>query len=270
MKSQPVTGAALLLSLLSLLGPACSEKDGLVEDDPVLNVPEDYATPQAAAAAAEAGDKIVVRYREAEYVGDLELPAGVWLIGHVDNPLLPRLRGQLRVVGGDAETRISGFHLENPDGSGLVLENSACTIDGLWIEGCAGAGVELVGDSPARVQGCDIEACAPGILIRDTTRGGHYSDAEAPAARIVDCNFIGNGPLGDFDNLVFSNIPLFYTVYVETNYWGEGVSGVAGIDATITDNKDDPAIKGIAFTEPENASDLFIWMPALISHWWQE
>lgn len=267
MKYQPIPGGVLLLALFSLLGPACSEEDELIEHDPVLNVPQEYATLQAAAAAAEAGDKIVVSWREADYVGDLELPEGVWLIGHVDNPLLPRLRGQLRVVGGGAETRIGGFHLENPDGSGLRLEDSACTVDGLWIEGCAGAGVELVGDSPARIQSCDIEACAPGILIRDTTRGGHYSDADAPAARIVDCNFIGNGPAGDFDNLVFSNIPLLYTVYVSTNYWGEDVDGIEGIDATITDNKDDPAIKGIAFTGPE---DGFIWWPTLISHWWQE
>lgn len=263
-------GSRLLPLLLLLLLPACAEEEDPTQHDSTLNVPEDFATPQLAAAAAQDGDKIIVRYRAAAYAGDLDLPAGVSLIGHVDNPLLPRFTGQVTVNGGDDTVEIERLRIENPDGSGLRLVGSACLVEELWIHDCQGPGIELIGDAPAHISACDIERCAPGILIRDTTLGGHYDDLDHPAASISNCNFLENGPVGDLDNLVFANIPVLYTVYVEYNHWGDGVTGPDAINETIVDNKDDPAIKGLAFTEPEDQDDVFSWWPNLVAHWWQD
>ncbi len=263
-------GSRLLPLLLFLLLPACAEEEDPTQRDSNLNVPGDYATPQLAAAAARAGDKIIVEYRSAAFVGDIDLPAGVSLIGHVENPLLPRIAGRVTVNGGDDTVEIERLRIENPDGTGLRLVGSACRVEELWIHDCEGPGIEFIGDAPARVTACDIERCAPGILIHDTTLGGHYDDPEHPAARITDNNFLENGPPGDLSNLVFMNIPVLYTVYVEYNYWGEGVAGPDAINETIVDNKDDPAIKGLAFTEPEDQDDTFSWWPNPVAHWWQD
>jgi hypothetical protein len=256
--------------LLLLLLPACAEEEDPTQRDSNLNVPEDYATPQLAAAAARAGDQIIVSYRAAAYVGDLDLPAGVSLIGHVENPLLPRITGQVTVNGGGPSVEIERLRIDNPAGSGLRLIGSACSVEELWIHDCDGPGIELIGNAPAHITACDIERCGPAVLIRDTTVGGHYGDAEHPAARITDNNFLENGPAGNLDNLVFANIPVLYTVYVEYNHWGEGVAGPEAINETIVDNKDDPAIKGLAFTEPEDPDDIFSWWPTPVDHWWQE
>jgi hypothetical protein len=258
----------LLPLLLFLLLPACAEEEDPTQRDSNLNVPEDFATPQLAAAAARDGDKIIVRYRAAAYPGDLDLPAGVSLIGHVENPLLPRLAGQVTVNGGDDTVEIERLRIENPDGSGLRLVGSACQVEELWIHDCEGPGIEIIGDAPVHISACDIERCAPGILIRDTTVGGHYDDPLHPAASISNCNFIENGPPGDLDNLVFASIPVLYTVYVEYNHWGEGVIGVPAIDATIFDNKDDAGIRGLADTEGDGGD--FSSFPNLIAHWWQD
>jgi hypothetical protein len=259
-------GSRLLPLLLLLLLPACAEEEDPTQRDSNLNVPEDFDTPQLAAAAAQDGDKIIVRYRAAAYAGDLDLPAGVSLIGHVENPLLPRIRGRVTVNGGDDTVEIERLRIENPDGAGLHLVASACRVEELWIHDCEGPGIEFIGDAPARVTACDIQRCAPGILIRDTTLGGHYDDPEHPAARITDNNFLENGPPGDLENLVFMNIPVLYTVYVDYNYWGEGVSGPVAIDATIFDNKDDAGVRGLADTEHE---DFASWT-SLVAHWWQD
>lgn len=261
----------LVLALLS----ACAEEETPTTRDAILNVPEDYATPQAAAAAARAGDTIVLRYRDSAYAGNLILPTGVSLVGHIDNPLLPRLNGQLTVTGGDSEQRLERLRIANEEGSGLVLQGSACRVEELWIHDCDGPGIELVGDAPAYVVGCDIERCTPGILIRDTSAGGHYDDAEHPAARITDCNFLECGPLespGDLAvaDLVFANIPVLYTVYVEYNHWGAGVTGPSAINETIYDMKDEASLRGLAFTEPEDEGDVFGSWPNPIAHWWQE
>ena len=257
----------LPLLLLSLL-PACAEKETPFQRDSNLNVPEDYASPQLAAAAARAGDQIILNYalHPQPYVGDLDLPAGVSMIGHVENPLLPRITGQVTVNGGDDRVKIARLGIDNPAGSGLRLVGSACKIEELWIYDCGGPGIELIGDAPAYIVACDIQRCAPGILIRDTTQGGSHADAEHPAARVTDCNFLENGPVGDLDNLVFENIPILYTVYVAYNHWGEDVIGVPAIDATIYDNKDDASIRGLADTTGE---DFGSW-PSPIAHWWQD
>ncbi|MBM4117184.1 hypothetical protein FJ251_05475 [bacterium] len=263
MSRQPVAAGLLYLALLGL---ACAEKESPVEHDSVLSVPEEYATPQAAAAVAEGGDRIVLRYREAVYLGDLELPEGVSLLGHTLNPLLPRIRGRVTVNGSDEGVRIERLRIENPDGGGLRLVGSACRVEELWIHDCAGPGVELIGDAPAQVMSCDIQRCAPGILIRDTTLGGNYADAEHPAARLTSNNLLENGPPGDLENLVFANIPVLYTVYVSQNHWGEGVIGVTAIDATIFDTKDQPSLRGLADTEYEG----FISFPNPLDRWWQD
>jgi len=265
-------GRHLAPLLLLLLLPACSEEEDPTQRDTILNVPEDYATPQLAAAASRAGDKIVLNYElhPQPFVGNLDLPAGVSLIGHVENPLLPRITGRVTVNGGDRAVEIERLRIDNPDGTGLRLVGSACQVEELWVHDCEGPGIELVGDAPAHIAACDIQRCAPGILIRDTTLGGHYDDPGHPAASISNCNFLENGPAGDLDNLVFANIPVLYTVYVEFNHWGEGVIGVPAIDATIFDNKDDLDIKGLAFTAPEDEFDTFGSWPNPIAHWWQD
>lgn len=259
-------GSRRLALFLLLLLPACAEEEDPTQRDTNLNVPDDFATPQLAAAAARAGDTIIVEYRSAPFVGDLDLPTGVSLIGHVENPLLPRIRGRVTVNGGNDTVAIERVRIENPDGAGLRLVGSACRVEELWIHDCEGPGIEFIGDAPARVTSCDIQRCAPGILIRDTTLGGDYADPEHPAARIADNNFLENGPQGDLSNVVFMNIPVLYTVYVNLNHWGDGVVTVPAIDATIFDNKDDAGVLGLADTDYE----YFISFPNPVAHWWQD
>ncbi len=267
MKPANARPAKRLLPLLLLgLLPACAEKETVFPRDTNLNVPEDYASPQLAAAAARAGDQIIVSYRAAAYVGDLDLPTGVSMIGHVENPLLPRITGQVTVNGGDDRVKIARLGIDNPAGSGLHLVGSACKIEELWIHDCDGPGIELIGDAPAYILACDIQRCGPGILIRDTTQGGNYGDVEHPAARITDCNFLENGPAGDLDNLVFANIPVLYTVYVESESLGRGRrSACRPSTPRSTTTRTMPVIRGLADT---SGQDFSSW-PSPIDHWWR-
>ncbi len=251
------------LPLLCLpLFTACSEKESpTAPHDDTLNVPEEHSSIQAAAAAAIPGDKIVVSYREEAYTGDVALPAGVTLMGHTLNPLIPVIEGQVSMIGGDASASIEGLKITNDSGPGIVLQDSDASLIGLWIQGCSGPGVSLRGDSHARISGCDIQNCSIGVQIMGVTQSGDSTtdDNIPPAARIGYTNFIDNGPAGDFSNIVFGNIPVPYTVLVSWNYWGEGV---ATPHDTITDGNDNPTIEGIAETTGS-------WFPTPITHWWQ-
>ena len=97
--------ASLALICLPLLHGCSGTEDPTEIHNPVLSVPDDYATLQLAADAAQAGDRIVVTYRQAAYVGDVLLPPGVTLMGHVGNVLIPLIEGQVSVVGGGDEER---------------------------------------------------------------------------------------------------------------------------------------------------------------------
>ncbi len=256
----------LVLICLPLI-QACSSTDNPAEvHDPVLSVPAEYATLQLAADAAQIGDRIVVSYRLDPYAGDVTLPEGVTLMGHTGNTQIPVIEGQVTVVGGDDEATIEDLKIINDDGPGLVILDSAIELSRLWILDCDGAGIELRGDSPCHITGLDIEGCDPAILITSTTLGGHYDDDDHPAAFIGSCNFLGNGEPGALHNITFADIPVSYTVYVEWNYWGEGVLDP---DDTIHDFKDDPEISGVADTEPDSPEDTFSTWPNPISNrWW--
>ncbi len=251
----------LVLICLPLI-QACSSTDNPAEvHDPVLSVPAEYATLQLAADAAQIGDRIVVSYRLDPYAGDVTLPEGVTLMGHTGNALIPVIEGQVTVVGGGDEAKIEDLKIINESGPGLVILDSAVEVLDLWILDCGGAGIELRGDSHSYIQSCDLEGCDPGILITGATEAGHWDDDEHPAAKIFDCNFLGNGDPGDLHNITFSDIAVNYTVKVNGNYWHDEV---AGADDTIWDNKDDSTIKGIADT----AYDGFSWMLSPASRWW--
>ncbi|MCB1162316.1 MAG: right-handed parallel beta-helix repeat-containing protein [Candidatus Krumholzibacteriia bacterium] len=264
-----LAGLALTLFLVApLLLAGCSEKDNTAPESTsrVLSVPGSYATLAAAVAAANAGDKIVVTYRTTAYNADVTLPAGVQLWGHNENPKLPEFLGQLRVVGSGAEVSLRDFALSNPDGAGIVLTDSDCTLQGLWIKDCDGPGIALLGDSHATVSECDIQRCLPGVLIRDTSVGGHYADADHPSVRIGSCDFLENSDGSALSNIVFANIAALYTISVKFNYWGAAGMDVPAIDATITDNKDASSLLGLADTD----ADDFTWAPAPWDHWWQD
>ncbi len=243
---------------------ACSSTDNPTEIyNPVLSVPEQYSTIQAAADDAQDGDRIVVAYRTAPYAGDITLPANVTLMGHVGNTMIPIIEGQVTVVGGDADTRVEDLKIINESGPGLVILDSAVEILDLWILDCGGAGIELRGNSHSYIQSCELEGCELGILITGVTETGHWDDDDHPAARIFNCNFLGNGDPGDLHNITFSDIDADYTVKVNRNYWGDGILDP---DVTIWDKKDDPGLKGEADTTYES----FQRATDLIPHWWHD
>lgn len=250
------------LPLLCLpLFTACSEKDPVdLPADTTHSVPEEYDTIQEAASVAQAGDKIVVSYQAESYIGDVVLPTGVTLMGHTGNPLFPTIEGQVSVTGGDASVKIQELAITNDSGPGVVLQDSDVTLSSLWILNCAGAGVSLRGDSHAYVSGCDIENCSIGVQIMNVTQTGDSTVDTATAARIGTVNFIDNGPLGDFDNVVFQNVPVLYTVRAHNNYWGQDVTDP---QETITDGDDIPTIFGFADT----AGGL--WFATPRSRWWR-
>jgi hypothetical protein len=252
----------LALLCLPLLHACSSPSDPIEIHNPVLSVPADYATLQLAADAAQAGDRIVVSYREAPYRGDVLLPAGVTLMGHTGNVLIPVIEGQVSAVGGDDEAKIEDLKIVNDEGPGLVIQDSAIDLNRLWILDCDGAGIELRGDSPCHITGLDIEGCDPAILITGVTLTGHHDNVDHPAAFIGSCNFLGNGEPGALHNITFADIPVSYTVYVDWNYWG---AGVVVPDDSIHDFKDDSQIKGVADTEHE---DFQRWPNPITNRWW--
>ncbi|MBN2172145.1 MAG: hypothetical protein JW819_12570 [Candidatus Krumholzibacteriota bacterium] len=254
--------AALALALpVLLLAVSCSDKT----DNPfdpgftVFEVPSAYATIQAAAAQAEAGDRIVVTGRDEDYNGDVLLPAGVILMCRENSLLMPVIRGGITAIGssssqtGVADLRIEGFRVVNEAGSGILLQDCQLAIVNCWIDSCAGAAVEIVGDGAVAVSRCDLQACATGVLIRDVTEAAHYPDAGHPAGQgpsVVNCNFLDNLVGADYRNLVFESLAAADTAYVNLNYWGGDLDTyISPPDSTIIDHKDDSGNPGYADTE---------------------
>jgi len=251
-----------------LLAASCSDKS----DNPfepgytVFEVPSGYASIQTAAAQAEAGDRIVVTGRDDDYVGDVLLPAGVTLMRRENSLLMPVIRGGITAIGssssqtGVSDLRIEGFRVVNEAGSGILLQDCELAVVNCWIDSCAVAGVEIVGDGAVVVSRCDLQACGTGILIRGVTEAAHYPDDDHPDGQgpvVVNCNFLDNLAGSDYRNLVFESLAAADTVSVNLNYWGGDMDTyVMPLDDTIIDNKDDANNPGYADTNGDGFQSL--------------
>ncbi|MCP4546448.1 MAG: hypothetical protein GY835_08300 [bacterium] len=249
--------------LVILVTVACSEKNSPTEAGSVtLQVPDDYGTISAAAAQAQAGDCIVVKYITGGYEEDITLPPGVsmkaWTNTNGMRPGYPKIEGEVTVFDSDERTIIEGFHIENDAGNGLTVLNSSARIRECWLQRCGGAGISLSGFSPVHINDCDLDSCGTGVLIRDIGpgQGGHYSRDiydDDGAARISGCNFLKNGDPQNSRHVVFHNVAVGDTVYVSHNYWQGSNFYVYNTDDFsqdgIIDTRDDYSIFGLADTE---------------------
>ena len=250
--------------LLLITGCSENEQDPYEPSYRVFRVPDEFSF-AAAIAASESGDKILLT-AAGSAVGHFELPAGVSLYRHGENPDLFEIAGSLSSTGFEGGI-IEGLKIVNAEGSGLVLRDCELEVTNCWIKDCAAAGVELVGRSDVYLHNSDFENCKPGVLIRDVVTSGHHDSDTAP--RINSNNFIANRPiLADVDlddveeslgpNLVFSGVAAGDTVSVSWNWWG-AMPGSVDPEDTIWDHKDHAANNGLADTLEDYFPSVMIY-----------
>jgi len=241
-----------ILLLVSMAG--CSLKDPyqapVEESFQNLYVPSDYGSIAAAVAASSRWDTI--RIAPGDYEESFALPSDVSLFGEAADKTF--ILGEVEIDSSSTDARFERVLVRNPGGSGLILMGASPRIRHCRFEDCGGAGVEIVGNSSAEIEGCQITGNSTGLLIHDATLPGHYWDfdhLDGSAPKITSSNLFDNGGLDTLaTNIVFENTSAPDTLGVSNNYWGiRPVSGEKA-DLTIYDLKDGaPHQNGLADTD---------------------
>jgi parallel beta-helix repeat protein len=196
--------------VLALLATACSDRDGLLVDDPLLTVgpTSSYDFPSIQAAVESAGPGATVEVAPGRYVEQVVITQSVRLVGAGSLVELPAgkdaTEGVIEVRGG-ADITIAGFTVRGiGDGIGIrdagdvvveAVDASECGNDGIHVEASTAVVVRSSTITANGQDGVEIDSCGDCVL-EDSTVTANGDDGifvgSSPGTEILQNTVTGN------------------------------------------------------------------------------